>query len=81
VSARDQVPVETPAEAEYRQARLLLNAQEFAHPVIWRGMPYFIQSFRRDEDPTSSALVTCVYLKGCPDLVPANELTLQEQPK
>ncbi len=81
MSARDALPVETPAEAEYRQARLMLKAQEFAHPVIWRGMPYFVQSFRRDEDPTSSALVTSVYLKGCPDLVPAHELTLQELPK
>lgn len=81
MSAHAKLPVETPAEAEYSHARLMLKAQEFAHPVIWRGKPYFIQAFRRDEDSTSSALVTSVYLKGCPDLVPAVELTLQEQPQ
>jgi hypothetical protein len=80
MSARDQQPV-APADAAYDHARLMLKAQEYAHPVMWRGMPYFIQSFQRDEDPTSSGLITTIYLKGCPDLVPAAELTLQELPK
>ena len=78
------MPAQTPtnpAEAEYSHARLLLKAQEYAHPVIYKGKPYFIQQFQRGDDPHSSALKTWVYLRGNPDLIPANEITLEEQPK
>lgn len=80
MSARGKAPTGTPAEAAYLQARTLLKAQEFAHPVMWRGRECYIQSFRRDEDPHSSGLVTNVYLKNIPDMVPASEITIQEQP-
>jgi hypothetical protein len=71
----------TPAEAEYLHARILLKAQEMAHPVTYKGKPYFIQEFQRGDDPHSSRLKTWVYLRGNPELIPANEITITEQPK
>jgi hypothetical protein len=74
-------PSSNPAEVEYKHARLLMNAQELAHPVMYRDKPYYIQEFHRVEDPHSSGLKTFVYLKGSPVLIPANEITITEQPK
>ncbi len=71
----------TPAEAEYLQARILLKAHEFGHPVMYKGKPCFIQQFQRGDDPHSSALKTWVYLRGIPDMIPADEITITEQPK
>lgn len=70
-----------PAEVEYNHARLLLKAQEYAHPVIYKGKSYFIQQFQRGDDSHSSAIKTWVYLRGNPELIPANEITIEEQPK
>ena len=74
-------PPTNPAEVEYKHARILMNAQELAHPVQYKGKTYFIQQFQRGDDPSSSALKTWVYLRGNPELIPANEITLEEQPK
>jgi len=71
----------TPAEAEYNHARLLLKAHEHAHPVMYKGKPYFIQQFQRSDDPHSSALKTWVYLRGNPEIIAANEITIEEQAK
>jgi hypothetical protein len=80
-SRREVIAPENPAELEYKKARILMNAQELAHPVIYQDKPAFIQEFHRIEDPSSSGLKTFVYLKGNPNLIPATEITIKEQPK
>lgn len=70
-----------PVEVEYKHARLLMNAQELAHPVTYRDKTFYIQEFHRVEDPHSSGLKTYLHLKGMPELIPANEITITEQPK
>jgi hypothetical protein len=70
-----------PVEVEYKHARILMNAQQLAHPVMHEGKPYFIQCFTRDQDPNSAGLKTYVYLTGKPGMIPASEITLVEQPK
>ena len=72
---------ENPAEVEYKHARLLMNAQELAHPVTYQGKPYYIQDFIRCPDPNGSGLKTYVYLGGNPEMIAANEITITEQPK
>jgi hypothetical protein len=74
-------PPSNPAEIEYKHARILMNAQELGHPVMHKDKSYFIQQFQRGDDPHSSSLKTWVYLRGNPELIPANEITIEEQPK
>jgi len=70
-----------PAEVEYKHARLLMNAQELAHPVVYKGLKHYIQEFQRYPDPSGPGFKTSVYLAGNPELIPATEIEIKEQPK
>lgn len=70
-----------PAEIEYKHARILMNAQELALPVLYQGKHEFIQEFHRVDKEVGSGLQTYVYLRGNPNLILANEITIKEQPK
>jgi hypothetical protein len=72
---------QSPAEAEYKHARMLMNAQELGWPVLYKGNKQFIQEFQRFENPSGTGFCTAVYLKGNPELIPANEITIKEEPK
>jgi hypothetical protein len=71
----------SPAEAEYKHARMLMNAQELGWPVIYRGKKEFIQEFQRYPSPVGAGWTTAVYLAGNPELIPASEITIKEEPK
>jgi hypothetical protein len=72
---------QNPAEVEYKHARMLMNAQELGWPVIYKGTKHFIQEFQRFPSPVGAGWTTAVYLAGNPELIPANEITITEQPK
>lgn len=72
---------ENPAELEYKKARILMNMQELCLPVLYKGKMEFIQEFHRVESPVGSGWKTLVYLKGNPELIPATEIEIKEQPK
>ena len=76
-----KIPQENPAEIEYKKARALMNAQELAYPVIYRGLKYYIQEFQRFPNPAGPGFKTAVYLAGLPELIPATEIEIKEQPK
>lgn len=74
-------PPTNPAEIEYKHARALMNVQELGLPVLYQGQNEFIQEFHRVDKEVGSGLQTYVYLRGNPDLIPASEITIKEQPK
>jgi len=72
---------ENTAEIEYKHARALMNAQELGYPVLYKGAKHFIQEFQRFENPEGPGFKTAIYLKGNPELIPATEIEIKEQPK
>jgi hypothetical protein len=71
----------SPAEAEYKHARMLMNAQELGWPVVYKGTKHYIQEFQRFPSPIGAGWSTAVYLAGNPELIPASEITIKEEPK
>jgi hypothetical protein len=76
-----KISQENPAELEYRKARALMNAQELAYQVSYKGLNYFIKEFQRFQNPTGPGFKTAVYLTGLPDLIPATDIEIKEPPK